>query len=309
MDARTAAANESSHPHAVLPPVNEAFASHHFAVTSNDIFRLSGESTMSIPTIYRSIVRTAALLLLLTAPGISMAADNTKSQYYELRIYSTRSEDQQKRIVEHWQNAAVPAYNRLGVQQIGVFTEQENSATNRIYVLIPYDSLETFAAVPKRLAADSEFQKAAEGYLSVTRPNAAYVRVESSLLVAFDGMKRMEVEPASSNKRPNVFELRTYMSPSEGKGDNKVKMFNDGEIAVMKEVGLAPIFFGQMISGSPMPSLVYMTSAVNMEEHREHWQKFGNAPGWVKLRDDPQYKDNMTGMIRVLLKRTAASQI
>lgn len=238
----------------------------------------------------------------------TMASEGQK-QYYELRIYSTRSEDQQKRIIDHWQNAAVPAYNRLGIRPIGVFTERDDSSTNHVYVLIPFDTLEAIANVRKGLAADAVYQQAAAEYLSLSRPSAAYTRLESSVLVAFEGMNRMDVVSESSEKRPTVFELRTYMSPSEGKGDNKVKMFNDGEISVMKEVGLSPVFYGQTLAGTPMPSLVYMTSAVTMEEHDEHWRRFSNAPGWVKLRDDPQYKDNMTGMIRVLLKRTSASQI
>jgi len=78
---------------------------------------------------------------------------------------------------------------------------------------------------------------------------------------------------------------------------------------VMKEVGLAPIFYGRTVVGSPMPSLFYMTSGENMEEHKKHWQGFSAAPVWKQLQADPQYKDNMTGMIKVILKRTSASQI
>ena len=38
-----------------------------------------------------------------------------------------------------------------------------------------------------------------------------------------------------ADKQPNVFELRTYMSPGEAKGLNKIQMFESGEITVMKE--------------------------------------------------------------------------
>jgi hypothetical protein len=58
-----------------------------------------------------------------------------------------------------------------------------------------------------------------------------------------------------------------------------------------------------------MPCLVYMTCGVNADEHKKHWSAFGAAPVWKQLQADPQYKDNMIGMIRVILKRTAASQI
>ncbi|MGA2870670.1 MAG: hypothetical protein ABSF34_16095, partial [Verrucomicrobiota bacterium] len=69
------------------------------------------------------------------SPGAT--ADHGQPQYYELRTYLTKSADQQKRINDYWQNAAVPAYNRMGIQPIGVFTEIQDSPTNRIFVLIP----------------------------------------------------------------------------------------------------------------------------------------------------------------------------
>jgi hypothetical protein len=240
--------------------------------------------------------------------GIShaTAADDTR-QYYELRVYATKSAEQQKRVIDYWQTAAVPAYNRLGSQPIGVFTETDDSPTNSIYVLLPADSFAAFGQIPAQLAADAVYQKAAADFLNAPKTNAAYERFESTLLVAFDGMKRMNLPPA--DKKPNVFELRNYISSSENKGLNKIKMFESGEIGVMKEVGLAPIFYSRMLVGSKMPSLVYMTCGENMEEHQKHWKAFSNAQIWKDLQADPQYKDNVSTIIRIILKRTAASQI
>ena len=52
-----------------------------------------------------------------------------------------------------------------------------------------------------------------------------------------------------------------------------------------------------------------MTCGENLDEHKKHWQGFSAAPVWKQLQADPQYKDNMTGMIKVMLKRTSASQL
>ena len=255
----------------------------------------------------QSVVTLAAVVAVIGNPSRATAADADKPQYYELRVYTTKSEEQQKRVNDYWQNAAVPAYNRMGIQPVGVFTELQDSSTNKIYVLIPCDSLEVFAAIPAKLATDAAYQKAATEFLAAPKSNPAYERFESSLLVAFDGMKHIAVSPPE--KKPNVFELRTYLSPSENKGLNKIQMFESGEITVMKEVGLAPIFYGRTVVGSHMPSLVYMTSGENLDEHKKHWQGFSAAPVWKQLQADPQYKDNMIGMIKVMLKRIAASQI
>ena len=251
----------------------------------------------------------AALIVTVGLPGSTAAADASQPQYYELRIYTTQSERQQKLVSDYWQNAAVPAYNRMGIQPVGVFTELEDSATNKIYVLIPYDSPGMYATVPSRLAADSDYQKAAAGYMGVPKSDPAYVRFESSLLVAFDGMKKLALPSSTAEKMPWIFELRTYESPSESKGINKVEMFNNGEVTLMQDVGLSPVFFAQTVAGTHMPCLVYMVSGENRDEHKTHWKGFSDAPLWKKLSSDPQYKDNVSKIYNIFLKRTPASQI
>jgi hypothetical protein len=242
-------------------------------------------------------------------PSRALAADSGQPQYYELRVYTTKSEEQQKLVSEYWQNAGVPAYNRMGIQPVGVFTEVEDSPTNKVYVLIPCDSLEAFAAIPARLAADAAYQAAAASYMSLPKSSPAYERIESSLNVAFEGMKKLAAPPSAAEKTPWIFELRTYQSPSESKGINKVEMFNSGEVSLMQESGLSPVFFSQTVVGSQMPNLVYMVSSENMDAHKKHWKAFFDAPVWKKLSKDPQYQDNVSKVVNIFLKRTSASQI
>jgi NIPSNAP len=290
------------------------FGKNHRTAATNDVtsrakMRLNSQANLIMHSriLLQFMFVLAAGMVLLGHPGRIAAADSEKTQYYELRIYTTESEAQQQRINDYWQNAAIPAYNRMGIQPVGVFTELQDSATNKIYVLIPCDSLEDFAAIPAKLAADADYQKTAAEFLNAPKSNPAYARFESSLLVAFDGMKRMSLPAA--DKKPNLFELRTYLSSSEGKGLNKIKMFESGEIPLMKEVGLAPIFYGRTIAGLNMPCLVYMTCGENLDAHKQHWQGFSASPVWKQLTGDPQYKDNVSRVISIMLKRTAASQI
>jgi hypothetical protein len=267
---------------------------------------------MNLRTFFQTTLALAALVGAVSLAGIptpAFAADSGQPQYYELRVYTTQSEQQQKLVSDYWQNAAVPAYNRMGIQPVGVFTELQDSATNKVYVLIPFDSLDAFAAIPARLAADAAYQAAAAAYMGLPKSNPAYERIESSVNVAFDSMKKLAVPPSAADKRPWVFELRTYQSPSESKGINKVQMFNSGEVTLMREVGLCPVFFAQTLAGSQMPNLVYMVSGENMDEHKKHWQEFKDAPVWKKLSGDPLYKDNVSHIMSVFLKRTGASQI
>ena len=124
--------------------------------------------------ILRNLFTLAAAVAVIGTPSRAAAGDAAKPQYYELRVYTTQSEAQRQRVNDYWQNAAVPAYNHLGIQPVGVFTEMQDSATNRIYVLIPCDSAESFAAIPAKLAADADYQKAAAEYLAAPKSNPAY---------------------------------------------------------------------------------------------------------------------------------------
>lgn len=256
--------------------------------------------------------RGAFFRILFLTLALCCAASRTRGAdgpYFELRVYTTKSEQQQKLVSDYWQNAGVAAYNRLGCQPVGVFTELEDGPTNKIYVLIPFESAEAFAKVPEKLAADDVYQKASADFMSRVKADAPYVRFESSLLLAMDGMKKIVLPSSSAEKKPWIFELRTYLSPNEGKGINKVAMFNAGEIQIMQEVGLSPVFFAHTIVGPNMPCLIYMVSGEDKEKHQEHWKGFGPNPIWKKLSTDPQFKDNVSGSKNVFLKRTAASQI
>ena len=254
-----------------------------------------------------------ALVLLLAIIAIyssaEAAADSAKPQYYELRVYTTRSAEQQKLVNDYWQNSAIPAYNRMGIQPIGVFTELIDSPTSKIYVLIPCDSLDIFASIPAKLAADATYQRDAAGYMGRPKSDPPYERFESSLNIAFEAMKKLSVPSSAAERKAWIFELRTYLSPTEEKGVNKVKMFNSGEVPLMLQVGLSPVFFSRTLVGSQMPNLVYMVSGENLEEHKKHWKAFGDSPVWKKLSADPQYKDNVSKTNSVFLKRAPASQI
>jgi hypothetical protein len=176
-------------------------------------------------------------------------------------------------------------------------------------VLIPFDSLSSFESLPARLAADTTYQTDSADFMNRTKTNSPYTRMDTSLLRAMTGMPTLALPPSTAEKKPWIFELRTYFSPTEGKGANKIAMFNAGEIPVMKEVGLNPVFFAGTLIGPQMPSLVYMVSGEDMDAHKQHWKGFGPNPVWKKISTDPQYKDNMSGIQNVFLKRTPASQI
>ena len=67
------------------------------------------------------------------------------------------------------------------------------------------------------------------------------------------------------------------------------------------------MFYGEVIAGSRMPNLMYMTSFANMESRDEHWGAFGEHPDWLKLKALDQYQNNVSNIDRVMLHHTAYS--
>lgn len=240
-----------------------------------------------------------------------LAAESAPSgrEYYELRLYHLKSATDRGLLDGYLEKAAIPALNRLGLKPIGVFSEIDPKEGAGIYMLIPYPSLESFATAGTRLNADAEYLKAGAEYLQTPKSSPAFVRIDSWLMLAFAGLPKIELPSYCKEKKPRIFEFRTYESPSEMKAQNKVDMFNAGEIETMREVGLGPIFYGQTLIGRDMPHLMYMTSGENREVHKKHWEAFGGHPTWKKLSGDKQYADNMNKAIVRMLEPAPYSQI
>ncbi|MEJ7766706.1 MAG: NIPSNAP family protein [Chitinophagaceae bacterium] len=229
-------------------------------------------------------------------------------EFYELRVYSLKNKAQQQLVEDFWKEAAIPALNRIGSRKIGVFTEQKPEGQTKLFVVIPFSSIENYITSTARLLSDVNYQQAGAAYLNVTAAEPAYERVQSSLLQAFAGLPQMVVP----ENKPRLFELRRYESHSESAGKKKVEMFNKGgEISIFKRVGLTPVFFGETIFGEMRPNLTYMITFDDMDEHDRNWKVFGSDPEWKKISALPEYKDAkiVSRITRTFLLPTSFSQV
>lgn len=252
---------------------------------------------------------TATVSALAGLAAIPASAGQTGRDYYELRAYHLKDAAKASLLLNYLENAALPALNRLGIQPVGVFTEIEPKDAPTVFTLLPSQSLETLASNTLKLNADADHVKAGAEYLNATKNDPSFLRIDSWFLLSFAGMTKLELPAYSKERKARIFELRTYESPSELKAQNKVDMFNAGEIDVMHEVGLAPIFYGQALVGPNLPHLTYMTSGENLDVHKTHWDGFGAHPTWKKLIGDAKYADNVSKITKWMLKPAGFSQI
>ncbi len=198
-------------------------------------------------------------------------------------------EDQEKRVAEVWKNGFVPALERAGSGPVGVFSSSIGPESPFILTVTGYKSLAEYDEIHARLRADAEFRKVYGAFDSL--PGLSYERVENSLLRAFEGMPAIVPPENDGKRRSKVFELRMYESNNMSSLARKVKMFNEGEIAIFQRLGMSPVFFGYTIVGTRMPNLVYMLAYNDMGHRDQCWRAFGADPEWKKLRETPGYAD------------------
>jgi hypothetical protein len=251
----------------------------------------------------------APLALAPTALAAGVADSKTENrQYLEWMHFSLRGR-RDKRVEKYFEEAAIPALNRLGVTDIGVFNVMYGSNDPSLYVLIPHNSVESLMTWQQELLRDEAYLSAAKEYLASPISNPAYSRIERGLMRAFTGMPRVE-----SAKKPfgdqRIFELRIYESHNQAKAQKKIDMFNDaGEIQVFRDTGLTPVFFGETLFGQMMPNLTYMLVFENMAERDRHWETFRTSEGWTAIKDLEEFKDTVSNITDIILRPARCSQI
>jgi hypothetical protein len=244
-------------------------------------------------------------------PATARAADAPASgEYYELRAYRLAPGAPHALLDAYLEKAFIPAANARGIEAVGVFTEPAAKDGPCVWVLIPHPTLDSVASVTASLNADPAVQAAGREYLfSPTKAQPAFDRIDSWLLLPFAGLPKLAVPALAREGKPRIFEMRTYESFSELKALKKVAMFNAGEIGVMQELNLSPVFYGQALVGRDLPHLTYMLCSADMAEHKKNWEGFLAHPVWVRLKNDPQYADTVQKITSRFLVPAAFSQI
>ncbi|MCA9229442.1 MAG: NIPSNAP family protein [Planctomycetales bacterium] len=240
-----------------------------------------------------------------SAMATAAASVSTSPEYYEVRSYRLDSRGKQRLVSDYLRDAALPAWKRIGIGPVGVFTELGDEADPSIHVLLTYSTIEQFASARSDLENDSQYQTIGKDYLGAVVDDPAFVRLESSLMVAFAGFPKLEL-PGSE---PRVLELRTYESYSEAKARRKVDMFNDGEIPIFGGVGLQPVFFGETLIGPRVPNLKYMLATSDLESNKAGWGKFVVDPAWERMKVMPKYADTVSKVSNIYLAPTDYSQV
>lgn len=222
-----------------------------------------------------------------------------KREYYKLIVYHFSSVQQEQKLDQFLSEIYLPQLHQNGFTKIGVFKPIANDTAKdkQLIVFLNHNNLE-------KLSQPVQWGLTELG--SYNQP--IFNRYEHFLLSAFTEMPFMKIPDASISKSARIFELRSYESPTETAYRNKVHMFNEGgEVKLFDELGFSAVFYADVLFGSKMPNLMYMTSFSSIESRNEHWKQFGESATWKRLSSMDFYKNNMSALHSQLLKSTTYS--
>lgn len=249
------------------------------------------------------------VLFILTIITTSQAA---KRSFYQIKIYTISSSEQENMIDAYLKDAYIPAMHRQGIGSIGVFKPRATTddAGKRVYVLIPLKSQKQLLSIENKLVFDMAYQSSGSAYINAMFDKKPFDRFETIILQAFSEMPQMILPDLSGAKADRIYELRSYEGPTEKYYRKKVEMFNaGGEIALFKKLNFNAVFYGEVITGSHMPNLMYMTTFKNQEDRDEHWKAFRDSPEWAVLKADSQYANTVSKNTQYILYPAEYSDI
>ena len=237
------------------------------------------------------------------------AADDAR-EYYLLRRYQLSSA-QGREAGDYFSNALIPALNRMKIGPVGVLNVTVGVTSPNPYVLMPCQSVDTLVKVDENLLADSVYQSAAKPFLTAQAVQPSFMRVDSSLLQAFPKAPRITLPDAATTKKPRIYELRTYESPSDQDHQLKMEQMQAGEGDIFRSVGAWTVFFANTLIGSRLPKLSYMLGYEDLAAREKVWDAFGASPAWKALNSEPRYsfENTVSDITNEILTPALYSQI
>ncbi len=229
----------------------------------------------------------------------------SQNEYYEIRKYELPFNSPEAVLHKYFSKVLIPALNRYGVKDIGVFETLGDPIPKEIYLFIPYKDVTHYGNILKELSRDKPYLDGRKFYDSVPQSKKVYNRYNVSFLTAINGLPKL-IKPKQES---NIFELRIYEGYSEDAVRRKIEMFNNEELKIFDDTGLYSVFFGEQVSGPLMPALTYMLAFESMDERNTNWKKFSADPNWKRISKLDKYSNTVSDIKRTFLIPLGYSQL
>ena len=264
----------------------------------------------------RAFITTGCALGLTPAMGMTGVTGNNEQtaaggeQYFEWISYHLHLGSKQNLVVNYYKDVAIPALNKAGIKNVGVFNVKHGPNDPTLHVIIPHPSLESVVTLNNKLLDDKSFVQAGDRFLNAPLSDMAFVSMERTILKAFNSLPEIQVPRQKTANSSRIIQVRTYEAPSLIASKKKIQMFNEGgETAIFIKTGLQPVLMGETIAGNRIPNLVYMLAFDDMNDLAKKWEVFGKDPDWAKLRGDTYYADTVSRINDWIWTPAGCSQI
>lgn len=247
------------------------------------------------------------ILMMIMSFSLAFSAMAASPDFYQLQVYRLKDKAQEEKIDQYLKNAYLPALHRAGIKEIGVFKPIESDAAcgKVIYIWMPFKSLDQFAKMQDAIEKDKTYLADGKDFLNAAFDQKPFERKESILLKAFSEAASYKIPHFPTPPSQRIYELRSYEGPTDFLFRQKVKMFNEaGEVKLFNDLDFNPLFFAEVISGSAMPNLMYLTTFADMASHDAHWKTFVSSPEWKKMDALQEYKNTVSHADIILLHPT-----
>jgi hypothetical protein len=228
-------------------------------------------------------------------------------EFYQLKIYSFNTLEQVQGADDYFKQAFIPSVNSMGIANVGVFKPISiaSDSIKKIYVLIPFSSMDEFINLEEKLEKSQSHNAKGSSFLNAPHNKPAFSRYESIILRSFDDFPFLKTPKLNGDRSNRIFELRSYESSSDKYYKTKVDMFNaGGEAKLFEQLEFNAVFYGEVVSGSKMPNLMYMTTFTNMKSRDEHWDTLRTSPELTKLKAETKYDNSVSHADIILMYPT-----
>lgn len=255
----------------------------------------------------------AVTAMAVTTGASAQGAPATAREWVALKSYVCATVEKRDTLIEVFDLALIPALNRQGVKQVGVFwTNREINDGNTnfdttVFVVVPFATAEAFQACDGKLLADAPYMKDAAPLFSAPMKEPLYDTCVGALLYTFATCPQVKQVTSSADR---LLQLRIYNSYTSERNAQKAAMFEQGgEIGIFRSCGMNPVFFSQGLAGERLANVTYMLGFANRAEKEAAWLRFRAHPDWLKLKADPLYKDTANKILNIVLRPSKASQL
>jgi tRNA threonylcarbamoyladenosine modification (KEOPS) complex Pcc1 subunit len=233
------------------------------------------------------------------------ATSNASSsrEIYQLIVYHFNAKDQESRIDQYLKDDLLPFLHTQKIKSVGVFfpIANDTATDKKIYVLVPIKDLDKLPELQQKTA--QMVSEKSSAYSSSLFDNPPYTRMENIIIQSWEMYPTLQQPRLTTQLADHIYELRSYESATEQYYRSKVKMFNQGgEIFLFARLQFNAVFYGDVIAGSRMPNLMYMTSFDNMASREAHWKSFKDDAKWKELSANPEYQHNVKRNETILMR-------